>query len=255
MRCRLRPIPHCHCTSNHLHLCCLHRQLQHPHCQQTLHSTGPHPQQPPTATTLPTICTPWQHLHHHSPRQPPQGRRGERRLHRHLYQPCPSKHQLYINKSQLYFFQIYQNNLPPPIKGYVTDVYLFCLYKDPLDKSKLRPLGIPIAICCLIASHVAHTFCKKFACHMLPFNYAVGTPNGKNLIINTMHPSPNQQTSYLPAQLCSLTSPTSLTVSPVKHSLKSLRIPSPKSSPSPPSSTNKRGPSTTNGLMAHGAPS
>jgi hypothetical protein len=84
------------------------------------------------------------------------------------------------------FNQIYQNNLPPPIKRYFTDVYLFCLHKDPLDKSKLCPLGIPTAIRRLIASHVAHTFREKFACHMLPFNYTVGTPNGTNLIINTM---------------------------------------------------------------------
>ena len=84
------------------------------------------------------------------------------------------------------FNQIYKNNLPPPIKRYFTDVYLFCLHKDPLDKSKLRPLGIPTAIRRLIASHVAHTFREKFARHMLPFNYAVGTPNGTNFIINTM---------------------------------------------------------------------
>jgi hypothetical protein len=86
------------------------------------------------------------------------------------------------------FNQIYQNNLPPPIKRYLTDVYLFCLHKDPLDKSKLRPLGIPTAIRHLITSHVAHTFTphKKIACHMLPFNYALGTPNGTNFIIDTM---------------------------------------------------------------------
>jgi hypothetical protein len=84
------------------------------------------------------------------------------------------------------FNQIYQNSLPPPIKLYFTDVYLFCLHKDPLDKSKLRPLDIPTAIRRIIASHVAHTFREKFARHMLPFNYAVGTPNGTNLIINTM---------------------------------------------------------------------
>jgi hypothetical protein len=84
------------------------------------------------------------------------------------------------------FNRIYQNNLPPPIKRYFAEVYLFCLRKDPLDKSKLRPLGIPKAIQRLIASHIAHTFREKFACHMLPFNYAVGTPNGTNLIINTM---------------------------------------------------------------------
>ena len=82
--------------------------------------------------------------------------------------------------------QIYKNNLPPSIKCYFTDVYLFCLHKDPLDKSKLRPLGIPTAIRRLIASHVAHTFREKFARHMPPFNYAVGSPNGTNLIINRM---------------------------------------------------------------------
>ena len=84
------------------------------------------------------------------------------------------------------FNQIYQNNLPPPIKHYFTDVYLFCLHKDPLDKSKLRPLGIPTAIRRLIASHVTDTFREKFARHMLPFNYAVEIPNGTNLVINTM---------------------------------------------------------------------
>ena len=67
-----------------------------------------------------------------------------------------------------------------------------------------------------------------------------------------LSPSPNQQTSYLPVRLSSLTSPTSSTVSPVQCYSKS-----PKSSPSPPSSMNKQGPSTTttNGLMAHGTPS
>jgi len=84
------------------------------------------------------------------------------------------------------FNQIYQNNLPPTIKRYFTDVYLFCLHKDPNDKTKLRPLGIPTAIRRLIASHVAHSFREKFARHMLPFNYAVGTPSGSNFIITTM---------------------------------------------------------------------
>jgi hypothetical protein len=37
-----------------------------------------------------------------------------------------------------------------------------------------------------MASHVAHTFREKFARNMLPFNYAVRTPSGSNLIITTM---------------------------------------------------------------------
>jgi hypothetical protein len=93
------------------------------------------------------------------------------------------------------FNQIYQNNLPPPIKHYFIDVYLFCLHKDPLDKSILRPLGIPTAIRRLMASHAAHTFHEKFAHHMLPFNYVLGTPNGTNLIINTMQLQVEKYTS------------------------------------------------------------
>jgi hypothetical protein len=37
-----------------------------------------------------------------------------------------------------------------------------------------------------MATHIAKTFKEKFSQHMLPFNYTVGTPNGANLIINTM---------------------------------------------------------------------
>jgi hypothetical protein len=59
------------------------------------------------------------------------------------------------------FNQIYQNNLPPESN---------CLHEDPNDKTKLHPLGIPTAIRRLMASHVAHTFRKKIARHMLPFN-------------------------------------------------------------------------------------
>ncbi len=55
------------------------------------------------------------------------------------------------------FDLIYKNSLPDNIKRYFTDVYLFCLHKDPLDPTKLRLLGIPTAIQCIIASHVART--------------------------------------------------------------------------------------------------
>jgi hypothetical protein len=84
------------------------------------------------------------------------------------------------------FNQIYQNNLPPAIHRYFTDVYLFCLHKDPNDTTKLRPLGIPTAIRRLIASHVAHTFRGKFAHHLLPYNWAVGAPNGNDFIVKAM---------------------------------------------------------------------
>jgi hypothetical protein len=38
---------------------------------------------------------------------------------------------------------------------------------------------------------------KKFACHMLPFKYAVGTPNRTNLIINTMTMQIQQVEKYI----------------------------------------------------------
>jgi hypothetical protein len=74
------------------------------------------------------------------------------------------------------FDLIYRNQLPDEIRRYFTDVYLFCLHKDPTDATKLRPLGIPTAIRRLIASHVARTLRDKFSQHLLPYNYAVGVP-------------------------------------------------------------------------------
>lgn len=39
------------------------------------------------------------------------------------------------------FNVICENNLPQPIKGYFTDEYLFCIYKDANDKMNLHLLG------------------------------------------------------------------------------------------------------------------
>ncbi len=58
---------------------------------------------------------------------------------------------------QFVFDLIYKNSLPDNIKRYFTDVYLFCLHKDPLDLTKLQPLGIPTAIQRITANHVART--------------------------------------------------------------------------------------------------
>ena len=72
------------------------------------------------------------------------------------------------------------------IKHYFTDVYLFCLHKDPNDHTKLRSHGIPTAIRCLIATHVARSLKSKFASHLLPYNYAVGIPDGTSFIVKAM---------------------------------------------------------------------
>jgi len=84
---------------------------------------------------------------------------------------------------QFVFDLIYKNKLPENIKRYFTDVYLFCLHKDPRDPTKLRPLGIPTAIRRLIASHVAKTLRQKFTNHLLPYNYAVGVPDGSDFVV------------------------------------------------------------------------
>ncbi len=60
------------------------------------------------------------------------------------------------------FNKIYQNIIPHEIKQYFSNVYLFCLHKDPNDKSNLHPLGIPIDGQQLMATHVARTFKEKF---------------------------------------------------------------------------------------------
>jgi hypothetical protein len=88
---------------------------------------------------------------------------------------------------QFLFNQIFLNNVPQPIRHYFSDVYLFCLHKDPNNLANLRPLGIPTAIRRLMARHVAQTFKAKFAEFLLPYNFAVGIANGSDIIINTMH--------------------------------------------------------------------
>ena len=84
------------------------------------------------------------------------------------------------------FDQIYNNNIPQTIKRFFTDVYLFCLHKDPADATKLRPLGIPTAIRRIIATHVARTLKSKFAAHLFPYNFAVGIADGSNFVIKAI---------------------------------------------------------------------
>ena len=87
---------------------------------------------------------------------------------------------------QQLFNTIYQGQIPLRAQHFFTDTYLFCLPKDQNDKSKLCPIGIPSAIRHIIATHIAKQWRDKFALHLLPFNYAVGVPNGMNFIIKVM---------------------------------------------------------------------
>ena len=66
---------------------------------------------------------------------------------------------------------------------YFSNTYLFCLYKDENNPSKLRPIGFPTALQRIIASHVARTFRKRFAKDLLPHNFAAGIENGIDFVI------------------------------------------------------------------------
>ncbi len=48
------------------------------------------------------------------------------------------------------------------------------------------PSETPTAIRRIIASHVARTLCQKFANHLLPYNYAVGVPDGSDFVVKAM---------------------------------------------------------------------
>ena len=85
-----------------------------------------------------------------------------------------------------FFDLIYKNSLPENIKCYFTDVYLFCLHKDLLDPTKLRPIRISTAIQHIIASHVVRTLHQKIANHLIPYNYAAGVPDGSDFVVKAM---------------------------------------------------------------------
>ena len=76
------------------------------------------------------------------------------------------------------FDLVYRGLVPASARRYFRDSYLFCLYKDPSDPTKLRPIGVPTALRRIIASHVAKVYKDSFAAHLLPFNFAVGVERG-----------------------------------------------------------------------------
>jgi hypothetical protein len=69
------------------------------------------------------------------------------------------------------------------MEAYFTNTYLFCLHKDPNDRSKLRPLGVPTTIRRIITNHVAHSLHSRFASHLLPYNFADGIKDSMDFVI------------------------------------------------------------------------
>jgi len=60
------------------------------------------------------------------------------------------------------------------------------LEKDPDDKTKLRPLGVPSAIRRIAAATVLSEYSSVIAENLLPFNFAVGVSGGCDVIVKTM---------------------------------------------------------------------
>ena len=148
-------------ATTHRHICRIHQHLQHCARQQTIHTPCPRPTPPSHTTASPYLPPPWRHLHNDTTCNRHKGA-GVNADSIDIFIDGVNANIPYVPTDLNFIFnQIYQNNLPPESN---------CLHKDPNDKTKLHPLGIPTAIRRLMASHAAHTFREKFAQHMLPFN-------------------------------------------------------------------------------------
>ena len=90
------------------------------------------------------------------------------------------------NNLQHIFTIVFRREIPPILRHFFTDTYLFCLHKDPHNEKKLQPIGIPTVIRQDIATHVANQWKENFALHLLPYNFAAGVPNRMDFIIKSM---------------------------------------------------------------------
>jgi len=145
----------------------------------TLNCPSSKPSTPHTIHIISAILPPRRHLQNNPPHGQKQRIRNKHQHYRSLHNPRQILNPCHQTRPPLHL----QSHL---LKRYFTDVYLYCLHKDPKDTTKLHPLGIPTAIRHLITSHVARTLRDKFSSHLLPFNYAVGVPNGSDFVVKAM---------------------------------------------------------------------
>ena len=85
-----------------------------------------------------------------------------------------------------FFQKIINGEVPTKFKHFLRTTYLVALEKDPDDKTKLRPLGVPSAIRRIAAIIVIKQYSATFAEHILPFNYAIGISGGCDVIVKTL---------------------------------------------------------------------
>ncbi|KAL7506974.1 hypothetical protein ACHAXN_005043 [Cyclotella atomus] len=85
-----------------------------------------------------------------------------------------------------FFNHVTNGEVPEQFQTFLRQTYLVALEKDPDDKTKLRPLGVPSAIRRIAAIIVLKEYSPIFADHLLPFNYAIGVSGGVDIIVKTI---------------------------------------------------------------------
>ena len=84
------------------------------------------------------------------------------------------------------FSNVANGHLPHKFQAALRKTYLVALEKDPDDKLKLRPLGVPSAIRRIATAAVLTEYSSVLADHLLPYNFAIGVSGGCDVIIKSM---------------------------------------------------------------------
>ena len=85
-----------------------------------------------------------------------------------------------------FFSTIANGDVSTGMGKFLRQTYQVALEKDPEDKTKLRPLGVPSAIRRIAAIAILSEYSATFAEHLLPFNFAVGVGGGCDVVAKTI---------------------------------------------------------------------
>jgi len=85
-----------------------------------------------------------------------------------------------------FFNKVINGDIPEPFKRYLRQTYLVALEKDPDDKTKLRPLGVPSAIRRIASIIALREYTPVIAEYLLPHNYAIGVNGGVDVVIKSI---------------------------------------------------------------------
>ena len=84
------------------------------------------------------------------------------------------------------FSNVANSDIPTRFQAVLRKTYLVALEKDPDDRLKLRPLGVPSAIRRIATAAVLSEYSSTLADNLLPFNFAIGVSGGCDFITKTM---------------------------------------------------------------------